>query len=93
MKLYQKTADELSRLLKNKEVSAIEVVGDFLDRIEEVEPYLKAFITHTPALALETAREVDNKRVKGEVMHPLAGIPVAVKDNMCTEKVRSSIKS
>lgn len=93
MKLYEKTADELSRLLKNKEVSAIEVVGDFLDRIEEVEPYLKAFITHTPALALETAREVDNRRVKGEVLHPLAGVPVAVKDNMCTENIRTTCGS
>ncbi|MCJ7806482.1 MAG: amidase family protein, partial [Clostridia bacterium] len=93
MKLYEKTATDLSRLLQKKEVSAVEVVRSFLDRIEKVEPYLKAFITHTPAMALETASEIDNRRMSGEELHPLAGVPIAIKDNMCTEGLRTTCAS
>lgn len=93
MKLYEKTAADLGRLLQKKEVSAVEVVRSFLDRIEKVEPYLKAFITHTPAMALETASEIDNRRMSGEELHPLAGVPIAIKDNMCTEGLRTTCAS
>jgi aspartyl-tRNA(Asn)/glutamyl-tRNA(Gln) amidotransferase subunit A len=93
MELYDKSAAALSRLLQKKEISAVEVVQSFLDRIERLEPYLKAFITHTPALALETAHEVDEKRARGEKLHPLAGVPIAVKDNICTEGLRTTCGS
>lgn len=93
MDLYKKTAAELSLLLQAKEVSSVEVVRSFLERIELVEPYLKAFITHTPAMALQTAREIDNKRVCGEKLHPLAGVPIAIKDNICTQGLRTTCAS
>ena len=93
MKLYEKSAFELSELMASGEVSAVEVTQSFLDRIEEVEPYLKAFITHTPVSALETANQVDQKRLKGEKLHSLAGVPIAIKDNMCTENLRTTCAS
>ncbi len=93
MKLYEHTAAELSRLLQAKEVSSVDVVHSFLERIGLFDPHLKAFITPTPLMALDTAAEVDNRRMRKEKMHPLAGVPVAVKDNISTRDLRTTCAS
>lgn len=93
MKLYEHTAAALNQLLKNKEVSSVDVVHSFMDRIERLDPHLKAFITHTPAMALDTATEIDNRRMSGEELQPLAGIPIAIKDNICTEGLHTTCAS
>lgn len=93
MELYKKTAADLSCLMKQKEVSSVEVTKSFLDRIEAVDPHVRAFITHTPAVALDMASAVDSKRVKGEKLHPLAGVPIAIKDNICTDGLRTTCAS
>ncbi|HHX86743.1 MAG TPA: Asp-tRNA(Asn)/Glu-tRNA(Gln) amidotransferase subunit GatA [Firmicutes bacterium] len=93
MELFKMTAAGLSRLLQAKEVSSVEVVQSFLDRIEQVEPQVKAFITISAEQALQAAREVDRRRTGDEQLHPLAGVPVAIKDNICTEGLRTTCAS
>lgn len=93
MKLYELTASDLSQLLQKKEVSSVDILESFLERIEQVEPYIRAFITHTPAMALQTARQVDTRRLRKEKLHPLAGVPIALKDNICTMGLRTTCAS
>ena len=57
------------------------------------DPHLKAFITLTPDLALETACDIDSRRIGGEELHPLAGVPIAIKDNICIEGLRTTCAS
>ncbi|MFO7952037.1 MAG: Asp-tRNA(Asn)/Glu-tRNA(Gln) amidotransferase subunit GatA [Bacillota bacterium] len=93
MELFENSAAELSRMLQEKEISSVELVRSFLSRIEAVDPYLNAFITTTPFMALDTAGQVDSKRMQGEKLHPLAGIPVAVKDNLSTAGLKTTCAS
>lgn len=93
MRLHEMTATELHSKLINKECSAVEIAQDALDRIAAVDSKVGAFITVTGDNALETARQVDNKLATGEKLHPLAGIPVAIKDNICTNGILTTCAS
>lgn len=85
MELYKKTASELSRLLQKKEISSVELTKDILARTESVEKKVQGYITLTAEDALKSAAIVDSKRAAGENLGALAGIPVAIKDNICTK--------
>lgn len=80
--LLKKSATEQSRALKNKEISAVELTQAAFDRINSVEDKLGAFNSLTKDTAMETAKKVDEKIAKGEELPLLAGIPLALKDNM-----------
>lgn len=80
--LLRKTATEQSKALKNKEVSATELTTAALNRIEELDSKLGAFNSITKDIALKTAQKVDEKISNGEDLPLLAGIPLALKDNM-----------
>ncbi|WP_206812187.1 Asp-tRNA(Asn)/Glu-tRNA(Gln) amidotransferase subunit GatA [Paradesulfitobacterium ferrireducens] len=93
MELTAKSAAELHRLLENKEISASELTKAYLERINALEDKVKAFVTLTEDSALKQAAEVDSKLGRGDKLGPLEGIPMALKDNMCTEGVRTTCSS
>jgi len=83
----------LHRQLIKKERSAVEITQEALDRIAQLEPQLNSFLRVTADQALEQARQVDAKIAAGEQIGLLAGIPIAIKDNMCTEGIRTTCGS
>lgn len=83
--LIFKTASEQRKALLNREISAKELLDLTYERIEEVEGRVDSFNSITKNLAYETAKKVDEKIAKGEELPLLAGIPLALKDNMCTK--------
>ncbi|MCX7923803.1 MAG: Asp-tRNA(Asn)/Glu-tRNA(Gln) amidotransferase subunit GatA [Clostridia bacterium] len=93
MELHELTAHELGELLKNKKVSAVELTKTVLDRIEKVDSKVGSYITVCEDEALKRAKDVQEKIDKGETKSPLAGIPMALKDNMCTEGIKTTCAS
>ena len=93
MPLFDKTATELSSMLAGKEISSVELTKDVFARIKQVEGQTESYLTLTEEKALEKAAEVDAKRAAGEPLSKLAGIPVGIKDNICTKDVRTSCAS
>lgn len=83
MNLVGKRVQELRSLLVKKEVSSLEILSAHLEHIEKNDSKVQAFNCLTIDLAKKQARKVDEMIAKGEPLPPLAGIPVAVKDNMC----------
>ena len=85
MSLMSLTAVELGRKIKEKEVTVEEAVTAALDAIEKREAEVHSFVTVDREGALKRAKEVQAKIDAGELTGPLAGVPVAIKDNMCTK--------
>jgi len=92
MKLYEMTAHQLQQLLIRKEVTSREITESVLRRVEEVEGRIHAYITLTPEAALEQAAAADLRIQKGEA-GPMTGIPMAIKDVICTQGVRTTCGS
>src|SRR5438874_2671157 len=84
---------ELSRLIRERKVSAREAAEATLARIEAVEPKIKAFLTVTAEEALRKANEIDSAISRGDKLGPLAGVPFALKDNMSTRGIRTTCGS
>ncbi|TYO96258.1 Asp-tRNA(Asn)/Glu-tRNA(Gln) amidotransferase subunit GatA [Desulfallas thermosapovorans] len=93
MELNYLTAHQLHDMLVSKEVSAEEIIRAVFDRVEQVEDKIRAYITLNKEQAVARARLVDKARAGGEYLPPLAGIPVAVKDNICTNGIRTTCAS
>jgi len=80
--ILKKTATEQSKAIINKEISAEELVNATINRIKSVDDKIGAFNSLTEEIALETAKKVDKKIANGEELPLLAGVPLALKDNM-----------
>jgi aspartyl-tRNA(Asn)/glutamyl-tRNA(Gln) amidotransferase subunit A len=93
MKLHYMTAHELAKRIKKREISSEEAVLAAIDRIKEVEDRVGAYVTVVKEQALARAREVDRLIGEGEKISGLAGVPMALKDNMCTEGIRTTCSS
>ncbi|KJR46903.1 Aspartyl-tRNA(Asn) amidotransferase subunit A [Desulfosporosinus sp. I2] len=89
----EKSVSELHELLAHKDISSTELTQTYIDRIHNLEPDLQAYLTVLEDQALAQAAVVDRKIAQGGVLSSLEGIPMAMKDNMCTEGVRTSCGS
>jgi aspartyl-tRNA(Asn)/glutamyl-tRNA(Gln) amidotransferase subunit A len=86
------TIHEARQLLGSKQLSSVELTKAYLERIHQVESKVHALVTITDDLALEQAQRADELMAAGNAS-PLAGIPVVIKDNMCTRGVRTTCSS
>ncbi len=93
MEIYELTAHELMEKLEKKELTSQEIVESYLKRIDEKEKDVQAFVTQSGSKAIEKAKEIDNKRNNGENVSNLAGIPIGIKDNMCTKGEKTTCSS
>jgi len=90
--LYRLTVHEAHELLRRREVSSLELTESVLEKIESSDQEIKAYITPTPEIALEQARQAD-ERIAASDIGPLTGIPMAIKDNICTKGVLTTCGS
>ena len=93
MSLSELTALELGRKIQSKEVGVKEAVSAVLDNISKYDKDINAFITVDKEGALKRADEIQDKIDSGNLKNPLAGVPVAIKDNICTEKLLTTCGS
>ena len=91
--LHSLTAHELRDKLRNREVTATEIAESTFDRIRAVDDRVKAYLVVMEDSAMETARDVDSRIERGEPLPPLAGIPVGIKDLICTKGVATTCSS
>lgn len=93
MDITKLTVHELKQKLDNKEITIPEVVSAYINRINEKEKDVQAFITTSENDALEKAKEIQEKKEKGEITKQYAGIPIGIKDNICTKRTKTTCAS
>lgn len=93
MSYFKYTAKEILDLLNKKEVSSLEVTESVYKRIEDKDPKIQAYLALNKEKAMAKAREIDDKRAKNIQVGKLAGIPMALKDNISTKDLTTTCSS
>ncbi len=93
MALIQQTATELLDRLAQGKVSSVELTKAYLDQIAKQDGTINAFLSVEPERALARAKQIDEKRAAGKPVGALGGLPVAIKDVICTEGWRTTCAS
>ena len=93
MEIINLTVHELQEKLKNKELTIEEITNAYCDRIEEKENDIQAFVTVLAKDSKEQAKEIQSKIERGELSGDFAGIPIGIKDNMCTKGIKTTCSS
>jgi aspartyl-tRNA(Asn)/glutamyl-tRNA(Gln) amidotransferase subunit A len=91
--LYQLSIHEAGELLRARKISSVELTRAHLDRIREVDGKVRAYTLVTDDLALKQAAEADRRFNNGATVSPLTGIPMAVKDVICTKGITTTCGS
>ncbi|MBW7459929.1 amidase, partial [Paenibacillus sepulcri] len=87
------TIHELGDQIRTREVSPVEITEQLLQRIEQLNPQLNAFVTLTAELAMDEARQAENEIMNGGYKGPLHGIPIVHKDLYYTKDIRTTASS
>ncbi|MBI3605957.1 MAG: Asp-tRNA(Asn)/Glu-tRNA(Gln) amidotransferase subunit GatA [Nitrospirae bacterium] len=93
MKLYQLTIHQAHQLLRKKEITSLELVKSVFERIDQTEPKISAYNELRKEAALKESEQFDRKIKEGKFKSPLTGIPLGLKDNICSAGVRTTCSS
>ena len=93
MELYEYTVHELVEKLEKGEVTSEEITRSYLDRIKEIDPKVKAYVSTLEDEAMAKAKKVDEDRKAGKPVSKFAGIPIGIKDNMCITGTKTTCSS
>jgi aspartyl-tRNA(Asn)/glutamyl-tRNA(Gln) amidotransferase subunit A len=91
--LQHKSAVELLSLLASRDITAVDLAEAALDQIKQMDPQVKAFLSVTADAAIDTAAKIDQRRAAGQPVGRLAGLPIALKDLLCTTGVATTAGS
>ena len=93
MELHELSIQETHELLSSRKISSEELTRAYLERIQRLDPQIRSYVTVSEEVALEQARETDQRIRIGEGVSPLTGIPYSAKDSLSTRGIATTCSS